>query len=198
MSTIDYLVILWLLMLIALSALLCSIIHGHISDRALIDTTIVDLIYQDCIVYIFLTMASFSVSFIHCLTSADLTLDFWSALVYSVLFYQWIGCLASSQIASSSLRLLTLIRMSEEAGIQVLGSDERAIRLIRAASFSASSVIIFVAVVILNSFPPAIPILTGFKDLPFIEILRQDIGSSIYFALPIVGFILNVITTLVS
>ena len=138
MSTIDYLVILWLLMLIALSALLCSIIHGHISDRALIDTTIVDLIYQDCIVYIFLTMASFSVSFIHCLTSTDLTLDFWSALVYSVLFYQWVGCLASSQIASSSLGLLTLIRMSEEAGIQCLGDDSSAITRVRILSVTVA------------------------------------------------------------
>ena len=198
MSTIDCLVILLLLTLMALSGLLCAIIHNHIKRKRLIDKTIVDLVYQDCIFYIFCTMISFSAAFIQCLSSADLTIDFWSALVYSVLIYLFIGCLASSTIASSSLRLLTLVKMSEEAGIQVLGSDDRAIRLIRLTSFFTSSGFIFAAIIMLNSFPPAIPILMGLKDLPFIELLRQDVSSLLYFTLPTVGFILNIIVSIVS
>lgn len=198
MNFLDLFVILWLVMLILASAKVCIIIHKYISNKAPIEVTIIDLVYQDCIVYIFLLMLTFSVSFIACLLSPDLTLDFWLALTYSILIYLWFGCLASSMCVSSSLRLITLLRMSEEAGIQMLGSDDQAIKVIRASSFVASSGFIFIAVFILNSYPPAVPVLMGSQVATLGAMLKQDYGILLYFALPILSVLVNASTSVVS
>jgi hypothetical protein len=88
--------------------------------------------------------------------------------------------------------------MSEEAGIQMLGSDDIAITKIRLFSILSSSGIIFVAVIILKSFPPAIPSLMGHQNISFAEMLKQDNGSMmIYFVLPISAVLMTTITTLV-
>jgi len=81
----------------------------------------------------------------------------------------------------------------EEAGIQMLGSDDKAIKIVRLSSPG----IIFVAVIILSSFPPAIQILMGHQNFSYPEMLKQDAGSIIYFALPITGAVITSFTNLV-
>ncbi len=97
MTFINTLVIFWIMALIATSALLCFVIHKHISDKAPVELTVIDLLYQDIIIYIFLYMVSFSGALIHCLSSKDLELDFWSALVYTTLSLFWMGCLSRAK-----------------------------------------------------------------------------------------------------
>ncbi len=97
MTFIDTLVIFWTMVLITTSALLCYVIHKHISNKAPVELTVIDLLYQDIIIYIFLFMVSFSGALIHCLSSKDLELDFWPALVYAILLFFWMGCLSRGQ-----------------------------------------------------------------------------------------------------
>lgn len=136
-------------------------------------------------------------SFISCLLSPDLTLDFWSALAYSIFGYLWLNCLASSLLVNSFLRLVTLIKVSEEAGIQWLGSDDHAIKVIRSGSFLASSGVIFTAVVIINSYPAAVPVLMGRQEATLGGVVKQDPGSLIYFAIPTLSFLISTVASLV-
>jgi hypothetical protein len=85
----------------------------------------------------------------------------------------------------------------EEAGIQMLGSDDKAIKIVRLVSILSSTRIIFVAVIILSSFPPAIQILMGHQNFSYPEMLKQDGGSNLYFALPITGAVITSFTNLV-
>ncbi len=100
-------------------------------------------------------------------------------------------------IVLTSLWLLTIVTFLEEAGIQMLGSDDKAIKIVRLVSTLSSLGIIFVAVIILNSFPPEIPILMGHQNISYPEMLKQDAGSIIYFALPITGAVITSFTSLV-
>jgi hypothetical protein len=72
----------------------------------------------------------------------------------------------------------------EEAGIQMLGSDDKAIKIVWLVSTLSSSGIIYVAVIILSSFPPTIQILIGHQNVSYPEMLKQNSGSINYFALP--------------
>ena len=89
--------VLFLLTVIAISGFLCSFIPRSIGDKAFFQTTVLDLIYADCVIHIFCltaslrhsviqifcVTASLSLIFIAGLISADLTLPHLAAVVTS-------------------------------------------------------------------------------------------------------------------
>ena len=100
---------------------------------------VLDLIYIDCVIHIFCltaslrhsviqifcVTASLSLIFIAGLISADLTLPHLAALVTSnVLNFFFIETGATSMTVGRFLRLLSIVKSSEEAGIQLMGSDD--------------------------------------------------------------------------
>ena len=159
MDIIDKVVISWHILVSIISGILCSIIRSHISHKPIINLTIVDLIYRDCVIYIQLLTTSINIALSSCLLTNDKVLDFPLALFYATVLYYVISCAAISISVSSFLRLLSILNNSEEAGIQLLGLDDRAIVHIRIASLVISTLTIFFAFLVFNSVPPGMVVL---------------------------------------
>ena len=101
--------IVWLMLTIVISGILCSIIYKHISSRSPINQTIIEFIYLDCIIYIYFLTVSQSVTFIACLCSDQYILDFHSAWVCSTIVYFFISCNTISLAISACLRQVCAI-----------------------------------------------------------------------------------------
>jgi hypothetical protein len=187
--------IVFLLLMIAFSGLLCSIIHRHISNKPPVQTTVIDLIYKDCIVYIFTMTFLFSFIFICCQFSDDFTLPYSLAVFLTNIVYLVGECACVSMIISSLLRLLTILRSSEEAGIQLLGEDDKAILVVRIVSAFSSLCIILVANFIFEAVPPPVNLLTEFQNLSASELIQNS--PKIYVVIPCLTAGFNLLTYLV-
>jgi hypothetical protein len=174
----------FLLFVIILSGLLCSIIYRHISNKPPVQTTIIDLIYKDCVVYIFTMTVLFSFIFICCQFSNDFTLSYQLVVVLTNIVCLVGECGCVSMIISSFLRLLTILRSSEEAGIQLLGEDDKAIVVVRTVSVFMSLCIVLVANLVFETVPPPVNLLTEFQNLSASELLKKSPDAYIYIVIP--------------
>ena len=118
MGNAESLVIAWCISCLVVSLLLCLTIHEYISTKSLISLTLVDLIYQDTLVYMYLLAMGTYIGIISCITSTNghQTIGFmWSAVLalYNNIF---INSISISMIFSGSLRLVSMIKNSEESG----------------------------------------------------------------------------------
>lgn len=68
---IKYLTSVFLIINLLISAFLWQIIYRHISKKAIISITIIDLIYRDVIFYAFSTCAVYSFAIIHTLINDE-------------------------------------------------------------------------------------------------------------------------------
>ena len=101
-------------------------------------------------------------------------------------------------IAHACFRLLTILNSSEEAGLQLLGPDDKAIITVRLISILTSILTVMVAHLIFNSLPPILPILISGQIISVLDLIRCDPGIVIYFVTPILSMIINFVTALVS
>jgi hypothetical protein len=115
----------WLTVTTILSARLCSIIHAHITSKAPIEQTVIDLINRDSILYLLFLTLSMNLTLISCLIADKSFLEFSFAFFCSILIYFFIISLAISFAVSSGLRLLSIVNVSVEAGVQLLGPDDQ-------------------------------------------------------------------------
>jgi hypothetical protein len=99
---------------------------------------------------------------------------------------------------SSFLRLLTILKHSEEAGIQLFGTDDQAIMLIRTVAAFSSVAIILAANLVFETVPPAVNFLTEFQNLSASEVFKKSTSAYIYMVLPCLAIGLNLLTYLVS
>jgi hypothetical protein len=189
--------IVFLVLVIAFSGLLCSIIHRHISNKPPVQTTVIDLIYKDCIVYIFMMTFLFSFIFICCQFSDDFTLPYPLAVVLTNIVLLVFECGCVSMIISSLLRLLTILKSSEEAGIQLLGEDDKAIVVVRIVSAFSSLCIVLVANFIFEAVPPSVNLLTEFQNLSATELFRKSLKNNFYFVILFLTAGFNLLTYLV-
>ena len=60
-------IIIWMWMSILVSSVLCHIIVQFISKKPMVQMTLIDLIYKDCVCYLFLASLSFSLAVSSCL-----------------------------------------------------------------------------------------------------------------------------------
>ena len=193
----EKIAIIWLTVLPLFSGILFSVIHQHISRKAPVNQTIVDLIYKDLVVYLFLLTTNFCFVQICCLNSPGYILEFHFALLCGLSNYLFFIGISLLMSISSFLRILSYVTVSEEAGIQLLGPDDKAILFIRVSTLLTTLLTLFVALVILKSVPPNIVLFTDTKNWSLVEILKIDFGSGVYLIFPAAAAILNGVTNIV-
>jgi hypothetical protein len=66
-----FITIIWLIVTLLASLPLCYLIWKYISERALVEVSLVDLIYKDTIIYIYFLCLIFSMAIIQCLMKDD-------------------------------------------------------------------------------------------------------------------------------
>ena len=194
----DAAVISFLILTILMSAKLCFTIYKHISEKAPIDQTIIDFIYRECILYIHLLTASLCIAVISCLVSEGFALDYELALLYANPIFFFICSAAILLTVSSCLRLLSIVNVSEEAGIQLLGTDDAAITKIRWMYFSISVFILLFGQLVLKCPPPSVTTLVIAGDTVTVPMrLDNEPGIFIYLFPPLMAATLNFSTTVV-
>jgi hypothetical protein len=117
LPAISVVTIVWLVLVTLASAYLCYVIYSYIKQKAPITQTVIDLIYKDCVICLFLLTTIFALTLIGTQLSEDYTLTHTSARVASNLLYFFMEFGSILMSVSSLLRLLTIINNSEEAGI---------------------------------------------------------------------------------
>ncbi len=91
---------------------LYGVIFQHISKKPLVSVTLIDLIYRDLIVYVYLHSLTLAVAFTHCLIELEngAALNYMYSALYSTFSEIFVFCVSSSLILSGGLRLITLIK----------------------------------------------------------------------------------------
>ena len=114
----ESVLIAWCISCLAVSLLLCLTIHEYISTKPLVTLTLVDLIYRDTLVYMYLLAMGSYIGIISCMTSTNglHTIGFTWSVVLALQNNICINSYAISMIFSGSLRLISMIKNSEESG----------------------------------------------------------------------------------
>ena len=134
---------------------LWQIILKYFSDKPLLSLTLVDLIYRDIIVCIFLTFVFYSTALTHVLTAGTdiLTLSYEFSLLYVVILNFSTNVIYMLMILSGGLRFISLLKNSEAAGLQLLGVDSEALIIIRVASIFISLLIPGTLIPLYDAYP---------------------------------------------
>jgi hypothetical protein len=125
--------VIWLCLNLVIAIPILGNIYKHYKEKATVQVTIVDLIYCDLIIWIYLCCMVYSVAIAHCLLLLDkgLTLNDFFANLYSRIFEVILLFISAFLILIGGLRLLSLAKRSEAAGLQLLGPDDTAIVIAR-------------------------------------------------------------------
>jgi hypothetical protein len=111
--------IIWLVLNLSVSLLLCRVVFKSITGKSVIQTTLIDYIYGDVIIFVYLLCFVLSCGVMHCLIKLDdghALARTYSAL-YAGCFEFVVFCLSNSLTLSALLRFLSLLRRSESGGI---------------------------------------------------------------------------------
>jgi hypothetical protein len=163
-------------------------------------TNLVDLLYQDTIVYIYLVCFSLSVGLAHTMLFANknFTLDFEYALFYSVLINFFLNNLYLGLILGGALRLISLLKNSEFSGLQILGTDNDARLLIRLFTNVLSALFSFFAAIKLYAYPGMFSLLYGDERRSNLEDIQQNNYVALYLVLPFITVLINFTVQLYS
>ena len=114
----EIVVIMWCISCLTVSLLLCLTIGEYISTKPLVNLTLVDLIYQDTLVYMYLLATGAYIGLISCILSTNglQSISFTWSVVLALLTNICINSISVSMIFSGSLRLISMIKNSEEPG----------------------------------------------------------------------------------
>lgn len=169
MDFIDILVIFWIGLTLFVAFLLCATIVKYISGKATASLTIVNLIYKDVIIYINLFCLSVYIGIILCILSnnSEHSIDFRTSVILSLFIYTFFHNIAISLSISGTLRLITLTKLSEEFGLQMLGPDSLAIYKVRFVSFFLSITLVVYAIIFQEFYPTTIDLFYGIEDANF-------------------------------
>jgi hypothetical protein len=116
LPAINVFTIVWLVVEALVSAYLSSVIYRYIEQKAPITQTVIDLIYKDCVVCLFLITTTFALAVIGAQLSDNYSVNPSSAWITTnfMAFFMEYGSILIS--VSSLLRLLTVLNTSEEEG----------------------------------------------------------------------------------
>jgi hypothetical protein len=194
----EGIIILWIITTMFVSLILCATIHKYISEKPVISLTLVDFIYRDIIVYIDLFSLSMNMGVVFCILSNNdsHTLDFYSALVFAFLTYLFMHCIAISLFICGTLRLISLVKNSEESGIQLLGPDFHAIVKVRWISVVTTILIFTVESVFFSEYPSTFKMFHINESQPISDPLGLNIWNIIYVVIPIASALVNGIAKL--
>ena len=153
MEFINIFSISWMVTCILISIPLFKIIRNNIHNKPVVATTILDLAYSDCIFFLFWYCLIFVLGVSACLLSETTSLTFTSSLIFSVASYFLLCNSLWSLTITGILRFVSILKKSEQAGIQSLGYDFVAIWKIRLISISLTSCLILSGHFIFNTLP---------------------------------------------
>ena len=153
MQLFNILVILWLVSCLAISFILIKTICDHIRLKAVSSVTVIDLTYSDCLICLHCFGIIYSSGIIGCLLTKTQTLDFIMSLIIAEAMFFSVCYILCGLTITAILRLISLVKNSEEFGIQSLGSDDVAIWKIRILSHTISFGLPFVGLIFFQSIP---------------------------------------------
>ena len=174
MHLLNILVILWLVLCLAVSFILIKTIYDHIRLKAVSSVTIIDLTYSDCLICVHCFGIIYSSGVIGCLLAKTQTLDFITSLIIAEAMYILLCYILCGLTITAILRLISLVKNSEEFGIQSLGPDDVAIWKIRIVSHAISFGLPFVGLIFFQSIPGFFAVLNNSNAIPLSEIAKLD------------------------
>ena len=188
----------WLILNLLISIYLYKLIYKHISKKSLMKTTLVDWIYQDTIIYIYLLVLIASVALMHCLmqNNKSQTLNYPLSVFYSGCVMFFMCCVTLSLAFSGGLRLLSLIRNSEEAGLLLLGPENIAIFKIRIISILSSLSFQIIMIFHWNAHSGLFHLLYEGEDKSHFDEFEENRFKMLYLLWPLSAVIINTITKL--
>jgi hypothetical protein len=187
----------WLLLNLTLSFPLCLIIVKFISNKSVLSVSLVDLIYRDAIVYLYLLCCTATTGFILCLLKEE-SLSFTMSATYSGCAMFFADGLFISLIFSGSLRMISLLRNSEVNGLQLLGPENIAIIKIRFISISISFAFQIVMIFYFGAHSGLFHTFYESETNSHLEEVTANNFKALYFIWPISTVIIHSLTKLIS
>ena len=161
-------------------------IYKHISSKPLVSITLADLVYQDMIIYTYSLSLAYVSAVVHSIILDDnnSALNFKAALSYSLVinFFVSTGCVSIT--ICSTLRLISLLKVSEEAGLQLLGPDNVAVVIIRLVSFLISTFSPFFTIYYFGAYPLTLGLFYRTENHSNLEDLQENIFGVLYMLFP--------------
>jgi hypothetical protein len=137
-------------------------------------------------------------SIAHTLIQPGEELNFEYAIFYSLTISALVTSICVSLIFSGGLRLISLIKNSEAAGLQLLGLEQEAIIKIRLITIGISVTFLVISFGFLEAFPGMFGTLHGVEYQSLIKDIEENKYSLIYFLMPSFALVLNVATRFYS
>ena len=124
--------------------------------------------------------------FVHKIISNDnnLALNFGVAVFYVLCINFFTSTVCVSVTISGILRLVSLVKVSEEAGLQLLGPDNVAVVIIRFASILISAFLPSFAIYNFEAYPLLLGLFYGVENRSNFEDIQRNIFSLLYLVLP--------------
>ena len=180
MENLNFVVICLIVLFLALSLPMIKIIYLHIHQKPILSQTVIDLCYSDCVILLYCFNLNFAFGVCYCLASPTTTLGFLPALILSVAAYFFLCNSLWSLSISGILRFITIVKNSEQAGIQVLGTDSVAIWKIRCISLVLTSSLLLTGILHFQSLPSFFYTLNYAKSIKGTELYEQDPYNKVY------------------
>ena len=192
--------IIWVLLSQTFALFPCFVIYQFISKKQIVSVTLVDLVYRDTIAYIYFGCSVATTSLVHCLSlnNDSLTVSYEFATVYSVLLSFSVSGISISLIFSGVLRLISVIKKSEAAGLQLLGSDYIALNKIRLVSVTFSFIFPCFLIYFFNAHPGYFTLFYETESTSFFEDVEHHWAISLYAVLPCSATVVNAIAKIYS
>ena len=192
--------ILWLLLNQTLLSFPYFIIYQFISKKPTISVTLVDLLYRDTIIYVYAICLSLSAAIIHCLACDNdtLTLSYSLATAYSTVIQFFFSCTSISLIFSACLRLISIVKKSEAAGLQLLGPDNIALNKIRFISTFVSFISPCLIISLYKTQPGLFPLFYNNESTSFVQDLNTNSVKGLYLVLPCSAAVVNIFAKISS
>jgi hypothetical protein len=126
------------------------------------------------------------------------TLDYnWSAF-YSLISNFFLNCISVSLVMSAGLRVSTILKSSEQFGLQALGPDNLAILIVRSVSTFFSGLIILVGTQLFRSFPASFDLFFEPEDAPIDDTFSKSPFSVVYIVFAVLAVVVNGLAKCVS
>jgi len=153
MEFLHLLSISWMVTCILISIPLFKTIYDNIHNKPIVEITVINLAYCDCIFCLLCYCLIFAVGISACLLSETTSLSFSLSVTLSVASYFALCNSLWSLTITGILRFISIIKNSEQAGIQSLGPDYVAVWKIRLISIASTSCLILIGILFSNIFP---------------------------------------------
>ena len=175
------------------SLFLWYIIYRYISEKPVVLINLVDLLYQDTIIYIYLLSLIFSVALAHTIfvDNENFKMTYELALIYSIFINFFCNNLYACLTVAASLRLISILKNSESAGLQLFGPDKDALFVIRVSSNILSMLFPCYLVTRLRTYPAMFGLFNGGKSISDYESIKNNKFASLLLVFPIITLLVN-------